>query len=61
MLQKLKKKCHDCGVMIDGLYYTDNNNKTLCENDYKVNDFHLILTFYIYSIFEEETWEMQKM
>ena len=34
--QKKKKRCYDCGKMIDGLYYTDNNNKTVCEADYKV-------------------------
>ena len=29
-------KCFDCDKLIDGLYYTDNLNRTFCEADYKV-------------------------
>jgi len=30
-----KKSCSQCDELIDGLYYTDSNNKILCEKDYK--------------------------
>ena len=36
IIQKNKKKCFDCDKLIDGLYYTDNLNRTFCEADYKV-------------------------
>ena len=50
LFQRLKKKCNDCGILIDGLYYSDNNNKTLCEVCYKVHSKKLNTRIHIYVI-----------
>ena len=43
LIQKNEKNCNDCGEVIDGPYYTVDSGKVICEKDYKVSWYDIIV------------------
>ena len=43
LIQKNEKNCNDCGEVIEGPYYTVDSGKVICEKDYKVSWYDIIV------------------